>query len=270
MRVVILDSEKHVSQRAADIICELMLRRPRTVLGLATGGTPLGTYRELVARSNAGRVDFSQCTTFNLDEYVGLPPGHEQSYCTFMHQHLFDPAGFNTANCFLPDGMSEDFQTACENYEQQISSAGGIDLQLLGIGTDGHIAFNEPGSSLASRTRIKALAEQTRTDNARFFSSLEEVPRLAITMGIGTIMEAGQILLLATGSSKASVVRSFIEGPLTAQVPASILQMHPKVTVVLDEAAAAWLVRKEYYQQVEKVQIEIETGQAAFQPSESS
>ncbi len=160
-----------------------------------------------------------------------------------MHQNLFSPAGFDESRCHLPCGTSNNFESACAEYEQMIDDSGGIQLQLLGIGTDGHIAFNEPGSSLASRTRIKALTEQTRSDNARFFNSPEEVPRLAITMGIGTILDSDAILLLATGEGKASAARAFIEGPITASVPASALQMHPKVTVVLDRAAASWLAR---------------------------
>ena len=258
MRIVILDDEAAVSRRAADILCQHVQSSDTPVLGLATGGTPLGTYKELVRRQQEGLVDFSAVTTFNLDEYVGLPPEHEQSYCTFMRQNLFDPARFDLSRCHLPVGHLENYEEDCQHYEQRISDAGGIDIQLLGIGTDGHIAFNEPGSSLASRTRIKALTEQTRSDNARFFDSLDEVPKVAITMGIGTILEARKIVLLATGEGKASAVRSFVEGPLTAQVPASALQLHEAVTVLLDEAAAAWLVRQDYYRHVEAIQRELE------------
>lgn len=258
MRVVILDNKEQVSQRAADLLCDVVGRSSAPVLGLATGGTPLGTYQELVARKQAGTVDFAHCTTFNLDEYVGISKEHEQSYRSFMHSNLFEPAGFTVAQCNLPNGEAEDLAEACHAYESAIERAGGIDIQVLGIGTDGHIAFNEPGSSLASRTRVKGLTEQTRRDNARFFDSLDEVPRLAITMGIGTILDAKEIVLLATGDGKAAAVRAFIEGPISAQVPASALQLHPRVTILLDKEAAGWLVRKSYYEHVEALQVELE------------
>lgn len=258
MRVVILESPQQVSQRAADIVCQAIARKAACVLGFATGGTPLETYRELVARHRAGRIHFNAVTTFNLDEYVGLPREHEQSYDHFMRAHLFEQADFQLERCHLPDGMSRDLRAACEQYETLIEQAGGIDLQLLGIGVDGHIAFNEPGSSLASRTRIKALSEQTRRDNARFFASIDDVPKLAITVGVGTILDAKHVLLLATGSHKASAVRAFIEGPVTAQVPASALQLHPRVSVLLDNEAAGWLTRAAYYREVEAIQAELD------------
>ncbi len=259
MRVVILEDADAVSKRAADIFCQTLRAKPDAVLGLATGGTPLATYHELVRRCQAGQVSFSAATSFNLDEYVGLPENHPQSYRQFMHENLFSKTDFRPGSTHLPRGSTEDFAAASREYEEKIVSAGGIDLQLLGIGTDGHIAFNEPGSSLASRTRIKALTKQTRSDNARFFDSIDEVPRLSITVGIGTILDAKRIVLLATGASKASAVRAFIEGPVSAQLPASALQMHADVTVVLDEPAAAWLARADYYRQVEEVQRELES-----------
>lgn len=259
MRVVILEDSLQVSQRAAEIICRTVNQHPSAVLGLATGGTPLGTYRELVDRYTRGEVSFANTTTFNLDEYVGLKRSHLQSYHTFMQTHLFGLADFCVERCHLPSGDCDDLAAECERYEQAIDEAGGIDLQLLGIGTDGHIAFNEPGSSLASRTRIKALAARTRQDNARYFGSVDEVPPMAITMGIGTILDAEHVLLLATGANKAAAVRAFVEGPITAQVPASALQMHPHVTVLLDPPAAEWLVRKDYYQHVEAAQVELES-----------
>ncbi len=258
MRVVILDSPQAVSSRAADVFCQTILECPTCVLGLATGGTPLGTYRELIERYRRQQVSFSQLTTFNLDEYVGLPREHEQSYWRFMHQHLFELADFNADRCYIPDGNATDLITAGDRYESQIARAGGIDLQLLGIGTDGHIAFNEPGSSLASRTRIKALSEQTRRDNARFFNSLDEVPKLALTMGVGTILEARRVLLLATGGNKAAAVQALVEGPVTAQFPASALQLHPWVTVLLDGEAASGLARRRYYEEAEVLHAELE------------
>lgn len=258
MRVVILPNADEVSTRAADLICQTLADKPDAVLGLATGGTPLGTYQELIRRNNANTVDFASATTFNLDEYIGLPKEHPQSYRSFMHQNLFSLVNLDPNRCHLPDGESSDLLQACVHYEELIRQSGGIDLQLLGIGSDGHIAFNEPGSSLASRTRVKALTEQTRSDNARFFNSPDEVPKLALTMGIGTILESRKIVLIATGEGKASAVRSFIEGPLSAQVPASALQLHPSVTVLVDEPAANWLVRKPYYRHVEALQRELE------------
>jgi glucosamine-6-phosphate deaminase len=262
MRVVILEDAQQVSSRAADIICEIVQRKPTSVLGLATGGTPLGTYRNLIQRYAAGLISFAQVKTFNLDEYVGLEKNHPQSYHTFMHQNLFSQGDFNVSQCHLPDGKAPDLIAECQRYEQAISAAGGIDLQLLGIGTDGHIAFNEPSSSLASRTRVKALTVQTRLDNARFFNSIDDVPRLSVTMGVASILDARHVLLLATGASKAAAVRAFVEGPVSAQVPASALQLHPRVTVLLDREAADWLVRKDYYQHVESIQLELEQSQS--------
>lgn len=261
MRVVVLPTADDVSRRAAEVIIGSVNKKLNAVLGLATGGTPLGTYRELIQAHRAGKVSFAKVTTFNLDEYVGLGPEHPQSYRSFMRENLFSQTDFDETKCHVPDGLARDYEEYCESYERQIREAGGIDLQLLGIGTDGHIAFNEPGSSLASRMRLKALTNETRKDNARFFAAGEEVPYLAVTMGVGTILEARQILLLATGANKANAVRAFIEGPVTAQVTASALQMHPHVTVVLDESAAAWLQRREYYDEVERIQLRVEQKQ---------
>lgn len=261
MRVVILETPEAVSQRAADLVCETIATEENPVLGLATGGTPVATYQELVRRYESGDVTFSACSTFNLDEYVGLPEGHPESYRCFMNQHLFERADFDAARCHLPHGDTHDLQQACQAYEAMIRDSGGIDLQILGIGTDGHIAFNEPGSSLASRTRLKALTEQTRRDNSRFFDSLDEVPKLSITMGIGTILEARKIVLLATGKGKAAAVHALAEGPVTASVPASALQLHANVTLLLDETAASKLTRREYYMHVEEIQRSLEQGQ---------
>lgn len=261
MRVIILQTPEAVSQRAADLVCETIATEETPVLGLATGGTPVATYQELVRRYQAGNVSFSACTTFNLDEYVGLPEGHPESYRCFMNQHLFDRVDFDSRRCHLPQGNILDLQQACQAYEAMIRDSGGIDLQILGIGTDGHIAFNEPGSSLASRTRLKALTEQTRRDNSRFFESLDAVPKLSITMGIGTILEARKIVLLATGEGKADAVRALAEGPVTASVPASALQLHANVTLLLDETAASKLVRREYYMHVEEIQRSLQKAQ---------
>lgn len=258
MRIVILDDADAVSRRAAELISQQLRRKLSSVLGLATGSTPLGTYRELVQLYRAGSISFAHATTFNLDEYVGLGPSHPQSYYQFMLAHLFSQADFDLSRCHVPSGLADNYETYCDSYELQIRQCGGIDLQILGVGTDGHIGFNEPGSSLGSRTRLKGLAERTRQDNARFFECLEQVPRLAITMGVGTILDAKRIVLLATGEKKADIVRSFVEGPITSQIPATALQLHPDTMVLLDRAAADGLVRREYYDQVERLQRELD------------
>lgn len=258
MRVVILENAAEVSLRAAEIVSQQLSQRAECVLGLATGSTPLATYEQLISLHRKGQISFAKVTTFNLDEYVGLGPDHPQSYRSFMQRNFFDHIDIPADATHIPDGLTSDDLEHCRQYEQQIVDIGGIDLQLLGLGTDGHIAFNEPGSSLASRTRLAVLTEQTRRDNARFFRSIEEVPRMAISMGIGTILESRRILLLATGAKKADAVRSFIEGPITSQVPATALQLHPMVTVLLDEPAAGWLTRRDYYDQVEAVQRQFE------------
>jgi glucosamine-6-phosphate deaminase len=255
MRVVIHATAEVAGRAAADLIA-------RTVLGLATGSTPLAVYRELVRRHREEGLDFSQVTTFNLDEYVGLAGTHPQSYRFFMQEHLFSHLNIRPERTHVPDGRALDFERHCESYERQISQAGGIDLQLLGIGTDGHIAFNEPGSSLGSRTRVKTLAGETIRDNARFFGGEDQVPRMAVTMGVGTILDSRQCLLLALGEHKARAIRDTVEGPVTAQVTASALQLHRDVVVILDEAAASLLSRRGYYDQVERVRQELEVAQA--------
>ena len=189
-------------------------------------------------------LDFSRVTTFNLDEYVGLPPEHDQGYRYFMWENFFKHVNVNAKNVHIPDGMAKDIPAFCRWYEEQIVKAGGIDVQLLGIGSNGHIAFNEPGSSLGSRTRVKTLDDGTRQDNARFFKNLDEVPKYAITMGIGTIMDARQLVLLANGQGKADAILRTCEGPITAMVPATVVQLHPKATIVVDKAAASKLTRE--------------------------
>ena len=261
MRVIIENNADLVSRRSAQTIADFIVRKPQCVLGLATGSTPLGTYRELVRLHREEGLDFSQVTTFNLDEYVGLGPTNPQSYRYFMQKNFFDHLNVDPTRTHIPDGRALDFEAHCRQYEQRIRDAGGIDLQLLGIGSDGHIAFNEPGSSLGSRTRLKTLTSKTVQDNARYFSSEEHVPRLAITMGVGTILESRRCLLLAIGTSKAAAIRSTVEGPVTAQVTASALQLHRDVMVIVDEEAAAWLARRDYYEEVEKAQQLLEAGQ---------
>jgi glucosamine-6-phosphate deaminase len=206
-------------------------------------------------------LDFSRVVTFNLDEYVGLAATHPQSYRFFMQQNLFDHINVDPRDTHVPDGRALDFDAYCEQYERMIAEEGGIDLQILGIGGDGHIAFNEPGSSLGSRTRLKTLTEETVRDNARFFGSEKDVPRLAITMGVGTILESRQCLLLAAGASKARAIRDTIEGPITAQVTASALQLHRDVIAILDHEAARLLERRDYYREVEQAQAALQGGQ---------
>ncbi len=240
MFVEILSDYDAVSERAAEIVLEA-LRRDNPVLGCATGSTPIGLYRRLIALGNEEGLDFSRIATFNLDEYVGLPPDHPQSYGRFMREHFFGAAGVDPGRIHMPDGMADDLEAACAAYERSIEVVGGIDLQILGIGSNGHLAFNEPGSSLGSRTRVQALTEKTLSDNARFFGEGEAPPRKAVTMGLGTIMEARKLLMLASGTGKAAAVRDALEGPVTAMCPASALQMHPHAHILLDEAAASAL-----------------------------
>ena len=246
MEIIIQPTQQAATEVAARIIARLLRDKPTAVLGLATGSTPLSLYRTLIAMN----LDWSHVTTFNLDEYIGLPRDHPQSYHSFMWENLFKHINISQENIYIPDGNALDIPKFCREYEEQILAVGGIDLQVLGIGTDGHIGFNEPSSSLASRTRIKTLTQQTCSDNARFFGSEESVPRHVITMGIGTIMEARENLLLAFGTNKARAVAEAVEGPITSLNPASILQMHPVVKVILDDPAAADLKRSEYYRWV--------------------
>ncbi|MBU6409108.1 MAG: glucosamine-6-phosphate deaminase [Verrucomicrobia bacterium] len=246
MEIIIQKNPAAAAEIAARIVARLLRKKPNAVLGLATGATPLLLYK-MLAEMN---LDWRRVATFNLDEYVGLPPEHPQSYHQFMWENFFRRVNVAKKNVHIPDGMARDVPKFCSQYEKEIRAAGGIDLQVLGIGGDGHVGFNEPASSLASRTRIKTLTRRTRRDNARFFSGEDEVPRHCITMGIGTIMEARQCLLLAFGHRKARAVAGAVEGPVTAMNPASILQMHPAVKVCLDEPAAARLKRARYYRWV--------------------
>jgi glucosamine-6-phosphate deaminase len=251
MLVVITDSYDALSRRAAGLVANALRRRPALVLGLATGSTPLGLYLELVRLHREEGLDFSRATTFNLDEYLGLGPDHPCSYHRYMKEHLFDHVNLDPSHTHVPDGrVTSDFESYCATYEAAIRTAGGIDLQVLGLGADGHIGFNEPTSSLASRTRVKTLTERTLADNRRFFPSGETLPECAITVGIGTILEARQIVLLATGEAKAGAAARAIEGPVTSSCSASALQMHPCVTAFLDEEAAARLAHRDYYRRV--------------------
>ena len=226
-----------MAKKAADIIASQIILKPDAVLGLATGSTPLGTYRRLIEKYEAGDLDFSRATSVNLDEYQGLAPEHDQSYRYFMNHNLFDHVNLPKERTFVPDGTNGDAEAACRSYDRLIASLGGIDLQLLGIGGNGHIGFNEPGDAFIRETHRVALTVETRRANARFFTSLDEVPTHAYTMGIGSIISARRILLLASGEAKAQALYDTVCGPITPQVPASILQLHPNTVIVADEAA---------------------------------
>ena len=226
-----------MSKKAANIIASQVVLKPDCVLGLATGSTPIGAYKNLVEKYEQGDLDFSQVTTVNLDEYKGLPRENDQSYYYFMHDNLFDHVNVKPENTHLPDGTKEDANEECARYEELIRSLGGQDLQLLGLGHNGHIGFNEPSDSFAQVTHCVDLTQSTIDANKRFFASEADVPRQAYTMGIGTILQAKKILLVASGADKAEAVKNTLFGPITPYVPASILQIHPDVTIVADEAA---------------------------------
>jgi glucosamine-6-phosphate deaminase len=251
MEIRILPSYDDLSEAAAREVKNTLNSKPNAVLGLATGSTPLGLYRELVRMHVEEGLDFSQVTTFNLDEYVGLGREDEQSYHYFMHENLFRHINIAPQNIYIPSGTTDNYEAFCAWYEQRIIDCGGIDLQILGIGSDGHIAFNEPTSSLGSRTRIKTLAKQTIDDNARFFERAEDVPVYAITMGVGTILEARKIILLASGENKADALTAAVEGPVTSMITASALQLHRDVTTYLDRPAASKFTMLDYYEWVD-------------------
>lgn len=250
MEVVIVPDARAGGELVAEAMAQLLRRKPQAVLGVATGSTPLPVYEALAAKVRSGAVDVSRARIAQLDEYVGLPAGHPESYREVLRRQVLEPLGLGTDSFLGPDGAAEDVQAEAEAYERTLAEAGGVDLQLLGIGTDGHIAFNEPGSSLASRTRIKTLTAQTREDNARFFGDdVEQVPRHCLTQGLATIMGARHLVLLATGKGKAEAVHQLVEGPVSALWPATIMQMHPHATVLVDDAAASRLQLADYYRQ---------------------
>jgi glucosamine-6-phosphate deaminase len=241
MLVIVKDSYEEISKEGAQIVADRLRRKPDLVLGLATGSTPVGLYKELIRMHREEGLDFSKVITFNLDEYVGLPPTHDQSYHYFMKENFLTYVNVPEQSIHIPDGMANDIDAFCEWYEERIRKVGGIDVQILGIGGNGHIAFNEPGSSLGSRTRVKTLTEKTRKDNARFFNGMDDVPRYALTMGIGTIMDAKELILLANGAGKADAIKAAVEGPLTGQCPASVIQLHRGAFVLVTQDAAAQL-----------------------------
>jgi glucosamine-6-phosphate deaminase len=259
MEIVICRDAMDAASRAADEVEALFKDKPHATLGLPTGTTPLPMYAELVRRHNEGKISLANASTFNLDEYIGLPEGHPGSYAAYMKLHLIDKTDLRISHAFLPAGRAEDLEAAAKDYERRIKEAGGIDLQILGIGLNGHIGFNEPGSSLKSRTRVKTLSKATLAANIKDFEGIEP-PTMALTMGIGTILEAKRILLIATGPSKADAVRDMAEGPLSANCPASALQMHEKATIFVDEEAAKRLKNREYYQRSQALQEKLKNG----------
>lgn len=238
MQVVVVDNYKEMSQMAAELFRERMKEKPNLVLGLATGSTPVGTYRQLIEMHQAGTVSFKQATAFNLDEYCGLDGSHEQSYAFFMEENLFQSIDIEKSRTFIPNGMASDIQAECARYDAMIEAHGGVDLQLLGIGGNGHIGFNEPDASLSAGTHEVVLDASTIMANSRFFKALDEVPKKALTMGMGSILKAKEILLLAAGANKAEAVQGLLSGKITTDNPASFLQLHPKVTVIIDRDLA--------------------------------
>lgn len=246
MEVIILETSEEVAQLAANRIQNQLAKKANSVLGLATGSTPIKMYNELVRRHQEELIDFSKVTTFNLDEYVGVKPDDPGSYAYYMEENLFSKINMKSANAFIPNGAASDIEAECLRFENAIKNKGPIDIQILGIGRDGHIGFNEPISSLASRTRLKTLTEATRKDNSKFFTN-GEVPHHVITMGVGTILEAREIILMATGAAKAQAIAQTVEGPVAAMVPASALQYHNKVKLIIDQEAASKLQNTQYY-----------------------
>jgi len=245
MRIIIAKDYEALSRRAAILLAGQIILKPDSVLGLATGSTPVGTYHHLVSLYSEGLVDFSDIITFNLDEYYGLAPDNKFSYSWFMEEHLFKHVNNKPENVHIPNGLAQDVKAECQEYEQMIRQAGGIDLQLLGIGRNGHIGFNEPDLKFETQTHLVELDEETIAVNSRFFDSADQVPRHAISMGIKTIMQSRRIILLASGAEKAQVVQEMAYGSITPNVPASVLQLHPDVTVIADREAARFLSEQE-------------------------
>lgn len=241
MKIIKTKDYEHMSRVTANILSAQVIMKPNCILGLATGSTPVGAYRQLVQWYEKGDIDFSEVTSVNLDEYKGLSPENDQSYRYFMNHNLFDHINIRKDHTFVPNGLEPDSEKACGNYNQIIRNLGGIDLQLLGLGNNGHIGFNEPGSAFEKETHCVDLTSSTIDANARFFSSLSEVPKQAYTMGIKTIMQAKKIVVAVSGQGKASIVKEAFFGPITPKVPASVLQLHNDVTVVGDEAALSLL-----------------------------
>lgn len=241
MRLIVTKSYDEMSKVAANEMAESIKANPEIVLGLATGGTPVSMYKELIRMYNEGELDFSKVTSINLDEYVGLSGDHDQSYRYFMNTNLFDHINIDKNKTFVPNGLAKDVEEECKAYDARIQDMGGIDIQLLGLGANGHIGFNEPGEELSVGTHLTDLKESTIEANARFFDSIDNVPRKAITMGLGGIMKAKNIMVIASGEGKAEVVKAMMSGKITTEIPATMLQMHRNVVLIVDEAAAKLL-----------------------------
>jgi len=250
MEVIITSNYDEICEEAARIIHRAWKRKNNLVLGLATGKTPLGVYKKIIELYHKREMDFSQVVAFTLDEYMGLEEDHPQSFSNYMKKNFYQHINIKKENIFQLEGKPANIETHCMEYEEKIKNSGGIDVQILGIGRNGHIGFNEPSSSLASRTRVKTLSQETIEDNARFFNNRKDVPRFCLTMGIGTVMDAKMIILLASGKNKSEAILKSIEGPVTASVPASVLQLHPQAKIIVDEEASSLLARKDYYKWV--------------------
>lgn len=238
MKLIVVNNYEELSKVAAKEFSKIIKEKENAVLGLATGGSPVGMYKELIRMYEQKELNFSKITTVNLDEYIGLNPEHNQSYRYFMNNNLFNHINIDKSNTFVPNGLAEDLEAQCKEYDQKIVELGGIDIQLLGVGNNGHIAFNEPNNELSSGTHIISLTDNTIEANARFFDNIDDVPRKAITMGVGGIMKAKKIILIASGESKAEAIKGIFSGKITTANPATMLQMHRDVTVIVDEAAA--------------------------------
>ncbi|URN92468.1 MAG: glucosamine-6-phosphate deaminase [Candidatus Pristimantibacillus lignocellulolyticus] len=241
MKILTFDTEEQINEAGAAIIASVVQTKAAAVLGLATGGTPVGIYKQLVQTYERGLISFKDVTTFNLDEYVGIGPDHHQSYNYYMKENLFNHVDIDAARTNIPRGLANDLDIECRRYEQMIDDAGSIDIQLLGLGHNGHIGFNEPAADLSSSTHVVKLAEATKAANARFFTAEEEMPSLAITMGVGTILKAKMLLLVVKGEDKAEIVKQALTGPITTDCPASMLQTHSNLVVLLDNAAGSLL-----------------------------
>jgi len=241
MKLIITKNYEELSKKAADEMADIIKSNPKAILGLATGGSPMGMYKELIKMNKEGKVDFSNVTTVNLDEYIGLSGDHPQSYRYFMNENLFNHINIDKTNTYVPNGLAKNIEEECKEYDARITELGGTDVQLLGIGNNGHIAFNEPDNELLSGTHLTKLTEDTIKANARFFESIDEVPTQALIMGLGGIMRSKKIIVIASGESKAEAVKAMVSGKISTNMPASMLQMHRNVTVIVDEAAAKLL-----------------------------
>ena len=241
MKVIVTKNYDELSKVAANEMAMVVKNNPKAILGLATGGSPIGMYKELIRMNKEGETDFSKVTTVNLDEYVGLSGDHPQSYRYFMNENLFNHINIDKKNTYVPNGLAKNIEEECKNYDNKIENLGGTDVQLLGIGNNGHIAFNEPDEDLVSGTHLTNLTQDTIQANARFFDSIDEVPKTALTMGLGGIMKSKKIIVIASGESKAEAVKAMVNGKISTKMPASMLQMHRDVVVIVDEAAAKLL-----------------------------